>query len=155
MKALLSNEHLTTITEIDREHQKIEASISNLGKLVNQDKSDFGKAKRIVVILGSYIKAHISYEEDWLARNAWSNLSEQIKDVNNKFPIIYQGLKDKLEKEGNYVELLTVMYEYAKSWFAEHINATQDIVCRPLRDEFPNLEYLNSVSQMSVQNQFA
>ena len=154
MKALLSNKHLTTMTEIDREHQKIEACISNLGRLVNQDKPDFGKVKRAIVVLGSYIRAHISYEEDWLARNV-GQFSEQIKDVNNKFPVIYQGLKNRVEKEGNYVELLAVMYEYAKSWFAEHIDATQNIVCRPLRDGTPNLGYLSSGSQMSMQSQFA
>ncbi len=154
MKALLNHEHLTTINEIDREHQKIVVCIGNLRKLVNQDKPDFKKVKRAVMILGSYIKAHISYEEDWLARNV-EQFSEQVKDVNNKFPVIYQGLKDKVEKEGNYVELLEVLYEYAKAWFAEHINATHNIICKAIKDETPNLEHLVSIPQMPMQNQFA
>ncbi len=154
MKALLNNGHLITIDEVDREHRKIMTSISNLGKLANQDKPDFGKVKRAAVVLGSYIRAHISYEEDWLARNV-EQFSEQVKEVNNKFLVIYQGLKDKLEKDGNYVELLEVLYEYAKSWFAEHLSATQDIICKTVEDKAANPICLTSIHPMPMQNQFA
>ncbi len=153
MRDLLNNEDLATIVEIDREHQKIATFISHLGKLANQDKPDFRKVKRAIVILGSYIKAHISYEEDWLARNV-EQFNEHIKDVNNKFPVIYQGLKDKVEKENNCVEVLEVLYEYTKGWFAEHINTTQDIVCKTIKDEIPSLEYLAPTPQIPTQTVF-
>ena len=128
MSALLKKEYLTTVDEIDREHQKIVTSISKLGELVNHDEPDVRKAKRSVVTLGSYIKVHISYEEDWLSRNAEQFIG-QGKEVNGKFILLYQELRDRADKEGNYIEVLETLYECAKSWFTEHMNATHDIIC--------------------------
>ena len=154
MKALLNDEYLIGTNRIDREHQKIIASINNLGELVGQDKPDFRKVKRAIIVLGSYIRAHISCEEDWMSRNI-EKLNQQVRDVNSKFFVIYQGLKDRIEKDSNYVALLEVLYEYTKSWFTEHINATQEIIYKTVEDKASISKHLTSMPQMPMQSCFA
>ncbi len=134
MSTLLKKEYLTKVDEIDKEHQRIVTSISNLGKLVGQDKTDVRKAKRAVVTLGSYVRVHTSYEEEWMSRNV-EQFNGQGRDVNNKFLTLYQELRDRADEKGNYVEPLEILYESAKAWFTEHMNSTYDIICEAVKNK--------------------
>ncbi len=152
MAFLWRNEYLTGAKEIDREHKKLVNLIDDLGKLIKEDRLDIRKAKRGVVLLGAYVRTHLSYEEEWMVKHG-CQLNERSKDINKEFLSLYKILRNKVEKREPNRDLLEILFTPAKSWLIDHMNITNKTIRKALEAEALNPQSSILVSQIQKQSQ--
>ncbi len=127
MTLLWEKEFITGVIDIDEQHKKLSTFVDRLEKITNQAKPDIREARRTIILLGTYARAHLSYEEDWGIRYN-CQFDEQYKEVNTKFTIFYQTLKRTSDENGIDKDLLERLYIPTKSWLIHHIDSTKHII---------------------------
>ena len=127
MTFLQEKELLTGVVDIDEQHKKLFVFANRLEEVANKTRLDVREARRTIVLLGAYVRAHLSYEEDWGAKYN-CQFNDQYKEVNEKFIAFYQALKKTSDEKGIDKDLLEKLYIPTKSWLIHHVDATKHII---------------------------
>ncbi len=151
MTSLWKDEFLTGVKDIDDQHKKLATFVDRLDELAKQPKIDFREVRRAIILLGTYTRAHISYEEDWGIRYN-CQFDEQHKKMNQRFLSFYQTLKNKSEEKGIDKEVLEMLYVPAKAWLTDHMSTTNHIICEAASLGISNLQVPTVTSKPYLAN---
>ncbi len=122
------NEYSIGIKDIDEQHKKLVDLVNQLEEIISQDSMDYGKARRKIVLLSSYIRAHFAYEDEWMLRNR-HYLGKQDKYVDKEFIQCYESFKKQLLEEMNE-EILEIICKSVKQWLVRHLNMNEEAINR-------------------------
>ncbi len=140
------NEYMTGVQGIDEQHKKLSDFLHELEQLANQISVDSRKARRKIVLLGAYIKAHFSYVEEWLFRNGYY-LGEQSKVIDREFLECYEASRHQVNEEITK-ELLETLFEATKKWLVNHINVVNKAISEKPSSNTPDLRDLPLIAQI-------
>ena len=127
MAFLWKDKYLTGVEEIDKEHKKLFLLIYDLESLTKEGAFDPRKVKRMVVLLGSYVRMHLSYEKEWMAKHRYQ-LSGEAENINKDFLSLYQVLRNEIEEKEINQNWLRMLCVPAQNWLIGHMSVTNKII---------------------------
>ncbi len=137
MAFLWEDKYLTGVEEIDKEHKKLFLLIYDLENLTNEGAFNSRKVKRMIVLLGSYVRIHLSYEKEWMAKHRYQ-FSEEAEHINKDFLSLYQVLRNEIEDKEVNQNLLRMLCVPAQNWLINHMSLTNKTIRKILEQGATN-----------------
>ncbi len=128
------DKYLTGLREIDRQHKKLLTLIDDLEKILKEDSLDLRELKRVVVLLGARVRAHLSYEKELVTTHGHQP-NEKTSSINKNFFDAYEILRSKIEEGEIDKYLLEILCLSFKSWVFDHMNLTNGVIRRLVEQE--------------------
>ena len=122
------NKYSIGAKDIDEQHKKLVELVNQLEEVISQESIDYRKVKRKAVLLGSYVRAHFVYEDEWMLRNK-HYLGKQDKCVDREFIQDYELFKKQLLEEMNE-EVVGIICKSTKQWLVRHLSMNKEAIDR-------------------------
>lgn len=104
---------------IDAQHKELLNQINILLDAVFNEK-DISIVKETVNFLENYIHGHLEYEEEYMERHFYPELSHH-KEIHDKFNQRYTEFKNRLEISGPTKEMFSEVETFLGNWWIHHI----------------------------------
>lgn len=104
---------------IDTQHKELLNQVNVLLDVIFEHK-DSSAIQETVDFLDKYINGHLKYEEEYLAKHMYPDLSEH-KEVHEGFIEKYEEFKKRLELSGPTPEMFAEVETFLGDWWIHHI----------------------------------